>query len=208
MKKTLLIFALFLFAFAVFKTPTARAQTGSMMGNENTITQTEGDVHAESVETVLQDILNQQNVSTVQELDLSKISDDNWERLGDAVMEVQHPGQAHAVMDQMMGGEGSESLGQIHINMGKVYLGYGDNYGPGMMGGGMTPLRQGYEGQVDNWNNNSSLKGGGFPMMGFGSMMGYGGTGIHTAFAGVTWIALVVFLVAGAYFFIKQAGKK
>lgn len=201
MKKTLLVITLFLLAFVVFKTPTVRAQVGSMMGSENAITetQTEGDMQTESVETVLQDILNQQNVSTVQELNLSKISDDNWELLGDAVMEIQHPGQAHVVMDQMMGGEGSENLRQIHINMGKAYLGYGGNYSSGMMGRGM----------MDSWNNNSSLRGGVFPMMGFSSMMGYGtNSGVYGVLGAFTWVAVIVFLVAGAYFFIKQAGKK
>ena len=105
-------------------------------------------------------------------------------------MELQHPGQAHEVMDQMMGGEGSEILRQMHINMGKAYLGYGGNYGSGMMRDGM-------------------MGGGGFPMMGFGSMMGYAGnSGVYGILGGITWIALVIFLVAGAYFFIKQAGKK
>ncbi len=175
---------------------------GSMMGTQETpaTSTSQGDMQVESVETVLQEILGQQKVSTIQQLDLSKVSDDDWERLGDAVMEVQHPGQAHEAMDRMMGGEGSESLRQMHINMGKAYLGYGGNYGPGMMGGG---------GMMGNWNNNSSLRGGGFPMMGFGSMMGYGGNaGVYGILGSVTWIALIVFLVAGAYYFIKQAGKK
>ena len=53
------------------------------------------------------------------------------------------------------------------------------------------------------------MGGGGFPMMGFGSMMGYAGnSGVYGILGGITWIALVIFLVAGAYFFIKQAGKK
>ena len=184
MKKTLLLATFILFGFFVFNVAAARAQVGSMMESENAITQTqvEGDTHTESVESVLQDILNQQSVSTVQELDLTKVSDDQWERLGDAVMELQHSGQAHEVMDQMMGGEGSDSLRQMHINMGKAYLGYGGNYGSGMMSGGM---------------------------MGFGSMMGYAGnSGVYGIFGSVTWIALIIFLVAGTYFFIKQARKK
>jgi len=201
MKKTLLLATFILFGFFVFNVAAARAQVGSMMESENAITQTqvEGDTHTESVESVLQDILNQQSVSTVQELDLTKVSDDQWERLGDAVMELQHSGQAHEVMDQMMGGEGSDSLRQMHINMGKAYLGYGGNYGSGMMSGGM----------MGNWNINSSLRGGGFPMIGFGSMMGYAGnSGVYGIFGSVTWIALIIFLVAGTYFFIKQARKK
>jgi len=195
--KKIVISSLFILIGVLFlNVKSTNAQVGSMMGNENAITQTqtESDTHTESVETILQNILDKQNVSTVQKLDLSKISDDEWERLGDAVMEVQHPGKAHEVMDQMMGGEGSESLRQMHINMGKAYLGHNSNYGPGMMG---------------NWNNNSSLKGGGFPMMGFGSMMEYGAhSGVYGVLGGLTWIAFIVFLVAGAYFFIKQTGRK
>lgn len=42
-----------------------------------------------------------------------------------------------------------------------------------------------------------------------GSMMGYGGfSSVHGLLAGVTWITLIIFLVVGTYFFIKQAGKK
>jgi len=201
MKKILFLFSAFLFAFFVVNIATVKAQVGSMMGNESedTRTQAESDMHTESVETVLQEILNNQSVSTVQQLDLSKISDSDWERLGDAVMEVQHPGQAHEAMDRMMGGEGSESLKQIHINMGKAYLGYGGSYGSGMMGGGM----------MGNWNSNNYMRGNGPSMMGFGSMMGYGvNSGVYGVLGGVTWFALIIFLIAGTYFFMKQAGKK
>jgi len=166
------------------------------MENENIVKQDQNEVnsHTESIETILQNIIKEQNVSTVQKLDLSKVNDDEWEQLGDAVMELQHPGSAHEIMDQMMGGEGSESLKQMHINMGKAYLGYGGNYGSKMMGG-MTPLRQGYAGQV-----------------GFGSMMGYGyGNGFmggsYGILGSITWLAVIVFLLAGTYFFIKQAHK-
>jgi len=185
MKKILLLAIFILFSLFAFDVATSRAQVGSMMGSENAITQTqaEGDIHTESVESALQDILNRQNASTVQELDLAKVSDDEWERLGDAVMELQHPGQAHDVMDQMMGGEGSESLRQMHINMGKAYLGYGNaNYGSGMMVGNM---------------------------MGFGSMIGYGvNLGAYGILGSLTWLALIIFLVSGAYFFIRQARRK
>lgn len=189
MNKNIIISLIILFAVLFATTHPVHAQMGSMMNDENTAEQTadETDMHTESVEAILQNILNQQKVSTIQNLDLDKISDDDWERLGDAVMELQHPGQAHEVMDQMMGGEGSESLRQMHINMGKAYLGNdGNYYGSGMMGRG-------------NMMN-----------MGFGSMMGYrnGATAGYGIFAGLTWIALMAFLVSGIYFFIRQAKKK
>lgn len=67
-----------------------------------------------------------------------KLSNEQLESIVDYYMEQMHPGEAHEMMDNMMGGEGSESLRQVHINMARrlycdenVYTGYG------MMGGGM-----------------------------------------------------------------------
>jgi len=66
-----------------------------------------------------------------------KLSNEQLEAVGNYYMEQMHPGEAHEIMDNMMGGEGSESLKQVHINMAKrlycndnVYIGYG------MMGSG------------------------------------------------------------------------
>src|SRR3989344_4253021 len=60
------------------------------------------------------------------------LNDEQLESMGDYYMEQMHPGQAHEFMDSMMGGEGSESLKLVHINMAKriycnedVYIGYG-----------------------------------------------------------------------------------
>jgi len=69
-----------------------------------------------------------------------KLSDEQLEAIGDYYMEQMHPGEAHEIMDNMMGGEGSESLKQVHINMAKrlycndnVYIGYGMMGSGGMM---------------------------------------------------------------------------
>ena len=80
-----------------------------------------------------------------------KLTDEQLEAMGDYYMEQMHPGEAHEIMDNMMGGEGSESLKQVHINMAKrlycnenVYIGYG------MMGGGMMNMMMG-SGMMGNW---------------------------------------------------------
>lgn len=73
-----------------------------------------------------------------------KLSDGQLEAIGEYYMEQMHPGEAHELMDNMMGGEGSPSLKQVHINIAKrlycnenVYVGYGMMSSGGMMGGGM-----------------------------------------------------------------------
>jgi len=84
------------------------------------------------------------------------LTDDEFELLGDYYMELMHPGEAHVRMDAMMGGEGSESLKLMHINMGKRFYCDGEDYtvGSGMMMGGMG-----------NMMNNPSSQG--FSMMSF-----------------------------------------
>src|SRR3989338_447477 len=65
----------------------------------------------------------------------SKLTNEQLEEIGDYYMEQMHPGEAHEIMDKMMGGEGSESLRQVHINIARsIYC--NENAG-GMMGGGM-----------------------------------------------------------------------
>ena len=69
-----------------------------------------------------------------------KLSNEQLEAIGDYYMEQMHPGEAHDIMDNMMGGEGSESLKQVHINMARriycnenIYIGYGMMGSGGMM---------------------------------------------------------------------------
>src|SRR3989344_5912975 len=64
-----------------------------------------------------------------------KLTDEQLESIGDYYMEQMHPGEAHEMTNQMMGGEGSESLSQVHINMAKRL--YCNEDVGGMMGGGM-----------------------------------------------------------------------
>lgn len=48
-----------------------------------------------------------------------QLSDEQLETIGEYYMEQMHPGEAHETMDNMMGGEGSDSLKQMHISMAK-----------------------------------------------------------------------------------------
>src|SRR3989344_4266294 len=64
-----------------------------------------------------------------------KLGNEQLEAIGDYYMEQMHPGESHELMDSMMGGEGSESLKQVHINMAKRL--YCNEDVGGMMGGGM-----------------------------------------------------------------------
>ena len=76
-----------------------------------------------------------------QKISCDALTEDKLEILGDYYMEQMHPGEAHEIMDNMMGGEGSESLKQVHVNMAKrlycnenIYIGYGMMGSRGMMG--------------------------------------------------------------------------
>ncbi|MEW6748950.1 MAG: SHOCT domain-containing protein [Candidatus Micrarchaeota archaeon] len=109
-----------------------------------------------------------------------KLDDTQLELIGDYYMEQMHPGEAHETMDRMMGGEGSASLKQAHIQMALVlYCGETNTtptYG-GMMG--MMPFM-----------SRSGLGGG---MMGYpyGGMMGDGVMGYYSW----GWIVGLVFWV-------------
>ena len=70
------------------------------------------------------------------------LTEEQLEIMGDYYMEKMHPGEAHELMDRMMGGEGSKYLKQVHINMARrlycnenIYIGYGMMGYGGMMNG-------------------------------------------------------------------------
>ncbi len=116
----------------------------------------------------------------------SELAEGQLEIMGDYYMEQMHPGEAHELMDQMMGGEGSESLKLAHINMAKrLYCNEG--FG-GMMG---TMMGSGY-GMMSN--------GGMMNMMGnYGGNYGYGMMGSSGFFgASLLWI---LFAAIGAFVF-------
>ena len=85
--------------------------------------------------------IEQGKILVESKISCDQLNDEQLETIGEYYMEQMHPGEAHEIMDNMMGGEGSVSLKQVHINMAKrlycnddVYIGYG-MMGRGMMGG-------------------------------------------------------------------------
>ncbi len=89
-----------------------------------------------------------------------KLTDKQLEIIGEYYMEQMHPGEAHELMDEMMGGEGSESLKQAHINMAKniycnenIYMGYGTMGSGNMMSSGGMMGIWGYNSGYGNFIN-------------------------------------------------------
>jgi len=117
-----------------------------------------------------------------------ELTDEQLEAVGDYYMEQMHPGEAHEMMDKMMGGEGSDSLKQVHIQMAKrLYC--NEDIG-GVMGGGMMNMMMG------NWSNPSALNNNFTNPM---SMMNFG-------FAPFGWIFMILFwalVIAGIVALIK-----
>ena len=92
-----------------------------------------------SVENATAVMMSTQGVSNVKQLNCTKISDKEFEVLGDALMEkMVGSHELHEQMDVMMGGEGSESLAGMHTVMGQNWLGCHSMQS--MMGSNMMPM--------------------------------------------------------------------
>jgi len=135
----------------------------------------------------------------------SSLNEKQLEYIGDYLMEQMHPGEAHKVMDKMMGGEGSESLRLIHIAMAKrIYCNDASsaaNYGMmgyGMMGSGFG--KNDYGGMMNMmWGSNF-----GYGMMG----SGYGYWGLLNFLSFVLVIGLIILVYLWIIKLWKQINKK
>ncbi|KKQ27233.1 MAG: hypothetical protein US42_C0012G0004 [Candidatus Magasanikbacteria bacterium GW2011_GWC2_37_14] len=136
-----------------------------------------------------------------QKISCAELSQDQLEKIGDYVMEQMAPGAAHTQMEQMMGGEGTESLRQAHIFMARRWY-CGDAAGFGMMG----MMTGGYPG---TWNQAGVRQG----MMGtvgsgFGMMNNWNyGVGLN-GWQAILYILGIVFFVGGIASFIKYLVRK
>lgn len=200
MKK--IIFSVFAVGFLALA-GSAHAQMG-MMGNYWQSGSQAQPAQSEELNGVLKGVYSSQNVSSQAEVDCSKVSDEQFEKLGDAYMGVMLPNeQQHEAMDNMMGGEGSASLRQAHINMGRSYLGCWSSYNSGPV---YMPMMGGFGGMM-NGGNYFSPNG---MMGGYGSgwnMMGgyYGGFGwLHLITMILVWSLLVLGIVALAKWLKKN----
>lgn len=215
------VMILIIFAWASSLTKVSAHTTMMDGSSEQTITENQG--HGASLDEVLTEILTSQQVESTDQINCNKISEHQLEELGDAVMSEMHPNnEIHERMDAMMGGEGSESLKQAHINMALNYLkcngnnDYNTITDQDMMGGIMNMM---------GWTNNQSeTRGGGYNMMGYGNwgtsntMFGHGGVdsiggSIISGFDGILWLLnsilfAVLLIVMIRYFWIKGYKKR
>lgn len=105
----------------------------------NVILNASGD-HGRSIKDVLKEIRKELNLDEKTRIDPNKVPDQLLEELGEAVMSEQYPNErTHERMDNMMGGEGSESLKSAHRSIGYNYLS-GNRRG---FWGGMPMMRGG-----------------------------------------------------------------
>lgn len=150
-----------------------------------------------TISAALQDIYSSQSISAQSQVICAQVTDTQFEKLGDAVMGYGITEQQHAVMENMMGGEGSATLKQAHINLGRSYLGCWSNYRSGpvtmpMMGyfyGSSTPTTYGQ-------NNSYS---GPWGMMGYAFNSGWSNW--------ITTILLWTLLLLGSVTLVKRLRK-
>ncbi len=94
------------------------------------------------------------------EIDPLRVPPELLEELGEAVMNEIHPdAEVHEWMDEMMGGEGSESLSTAHRWMGFRYLSGGYALVGPMMGGGMMGRGAGDCGGAGEWSDRWGMMG-------------------------------------------------
>jgi len=89
----------------------------------------------QSPDEIINSMMSAQGISQIGQLDCTKLTDEQFEILGDAIMEkMSGSHELHEQMGTMMGGEGSASLQSMHIALGGNWLGCTSGMAGGMMG--------------------------------------------------------------------------
>lgn len=167
----------------------------SMMNNQNSNPTTTQQTPTPTIASALQDIYTSQNITGQAQLDCSKVTDTQFEKLGDAVMGSGIGEAQHTTMENMMGGEGSATLKQAHITMARAYVGCWSNYNGvvptmSMMGGYGSynyPVNYGRHGMM-------------------GGYYGYGAC--HILFGVITILIVWVLMILGIMAAVKYLRKK
>ncbi len=95
-----------------------------------------------------------------QKISCSSLNDEQLELIGDYYMEQMHPGELHEIMDERMGGEGSESLRQTHIAIARAfYCGERGYMSANMMNIMMGRNSFGMMGYAQNYQNSYGISG-------------------------------------------------
>ena len=115
------------------------------------------------------------------------LTEDQLEIIGDYLMEQMHPGEWHEIMDERMGGEGSENLRRVHIRIARSF--YCGEYG--IMSAGMMNMMMGRSFNIN--------QGGGWNMMGY-----YGGYGFMGFFGWIFMLLILVALILLIIWLVKQ----
>ncbi|RME78637.1 hypothetical protein D6774_00510 [Candidatus Woesearchaeota archaeon] len=127
----------------------------------------------------------------------SELNDEQLEAIGDYYMEQMHPGEQHELMDEMMGGEGSPQLHDMHVRLAQRF--YCDE----------TTRKNS---DTQNRMSSSMMMGAGGMNMGYGMMGGYSmmgslGWGLYS----LVYLALAAFIFSVIFWGTKKwllGGKK
>ncbi len=147
-----------------------------------------------------------------QKIPCENLTDEQLELLGDYLMELMHPGEAHEQMHNIMGGENSETVKSMHINMAEMMYcnnGEGMNNMMNMMSGGMMNGMMG-GGMMSGNIMNSEIMGGNMMTGGMidNNMMNYRNVYGNNIFGVIFAVLVLVILTLVIALLIKQLTKK
>lgn len=124
-----------------------------------------------------------------------KLSDEDFERLGEYYMGMMVGNSHEAMNNMMMQMMGEEREEQMHVVMGKRLSGCDSSAEFSSGGFGFMPMM-------------NMMMGGENSMMSFGNMMGWGGFGLFGILASIFWIVLLIDLILLGIWLWKKIKKE